>query len=212
MDGGSFAVMEHKERPILFSGAMVRAILDGRKTQTRRVVKAEIPEQLTHVRRLTNANGDEGAVITEHPDMRAGQLAASVWCPYGKVGSRLWVREAHYVERAPSEGETGFILYKATDHEAPVSKWRPSIHMPRWASRILLEVVGVRVERLNDISEDDAKAEGVDPNGPVGYIPAVMEMGMCRYQYANLWVSINGPGSWEKNPWVWVVEFRVVKP
>ncbi len=196
------------ERPILFSGPMVRAILEGRKTQTRRVVKHEIPQHLTHVRRLTNTNGDEGAVITEHPDMRAGQLAASVWCPYGKLGDRLWVRETHYVEHAPSAGETGFILYKSTDPDAPVSRWSPSIHMPRWASRITLEVVSVRVERLNDISEEDAIAEGC----PYGVGGGMVDPAVGDKQFPTLWERINGPGSWDANPWVWVVEFKRIEP
>ena len=183
----------------------MRAILEGCKTQTRRIVKHEIPQHLTHVRRLTNTNGDEGAVITEHPDMRTGQLAASVWCPYGKVGDRLWVRESHYVEIAPGPGHTGFILYKATDDPAPVSKWRPSIHMPRWASRITLELDSVRVERLNECSRGDAMAEGCPfPNMADGPDP--------RKWYAELWGQINGPGSWEANPWVWVVGFKVIRP
>jgi hypothetical protein len=91
-------------------------------------------------------------------------------------------------------------------------RWTPSIHMRREHSRITLEVTGVRVERLNDISEADALAEGVDPAGPVGYIPASDRMGRCRYQYANLWNEINGPDSWDANPFVWVVEFRRVQP
>lgn len=193
------------ERPILFSGPMVRAIIEGRKTQTRRIIKHDIPPHLNHVRRLTNTNGDEGAVITEHPDMRAGQLAASVWCPYGKLGDRLWVRETHYVERAGSTGDTGFILYKATDPDAPVSKWRPSIHMPRWASRITLDVDSVRVERLNDCNRGDVMAEGCPfQNMADGPDP--------RKWYAELWDSINGHGSWDRNPWVWVVEFKVIRP
>lgn len=202
------------ERPILFSGSMVRAILEGRKTQTRRIVKHEIPQNLTHVRRLTNTNGDEGAVITEHPDMRAGQLAASVWCPYGKPGDRLWVRETHLIRGAGAVADyrADFDHLDAVGHGALYGGWCPSIHMPRWASRITLEVVAVRVERLQDISREDAAAEGVCIANEAyrfrGY-------GIHRWPEQNfetLWNLINGPGSWDANPWVWVVEFKVIKP
>lgn len=159
-----------KERPILFSGPMVRAILDGRKTQTRRVVKP-----------------------------RQGMLDdwTGLPCPYGKPGDRLWVRETCYFEQPHGE-----VIYradpgseKALDPEFTGLRWRPSIHMPRWASRITLEIVNVRVERLQDIRVDDARAEGVTAKWPV-------------HGFRNLWQSINGFGSWDANPWVWVVEFR----
>ena len=206
---------------------MVRAILEGRKTQTRRIVKHEIPQHLTHVRRLTNTNGDEGAVLTEHPDMRAGQLAASVWCPYGKLGAHLWVRESHKFEN--DKGDC--IFYKADGARHYVQdnsewlrpeamwRWRPSIHMPRWASRITLEVESVRVERLQAISEEDAKSEGADPvvllpDDDTGLLTTVMHdtKGNHRDGFAALWSSINGLGSWQANPWVWVVGFKVIKP
>ncbi len=203
---------------------MVRAILEGRKTQTRRKVKHDIPPHLNHVCRLTNTKGEEGAVITEHPDMRAGQLAASVWCPYGNPGDRLWVRETFHTSLIGDAGTA--ITYKSgpeTTNEEPwhnftssveayewtaqkyKKHWMPSIHMPRWASRIDLEVTGVRVERLNDCSRGDAMAEGCPfPNMADGPDP--------RKWYAELWEQINGPGSWDANPWVWVVGFKVIKP
>lgn len=194
------------ERPILFSGQMVRAILDGRKTQTRRIVKHEIPQHLRHVRRLTNTNGDEGAVITEHPDMRSGQLAASVWCPYGKTGDRIWVRETHLIRGAGTvvDYRADFDPIDAAGHGALYGGWRPSLFMRRDHSRITLQVLNVRVERLQDISEDDAKAEGVTLKGTSRYD------GEARDAFEALWCSINGADSWEANPWVWCISFRVV--
>lgn len=201
-----------KERPILFSAPMVRAILEGRKTQTRRVVKRTPLEWL-----------DSGL----HPDFVA--LPENGLCPYGQPGDRLWVRETwqgplvddvddvdDYRENPDKFRKPDFCEYAADGGPAPefvtmdddlVQRWRPSIHMPRWASRILLEVVSVRVERLNDISEPDAMAEGVTLSAPVK--PSRSER-MARDAYAELWESINGPGSWEANPWVWVVEFKRV--
>jgi hypothetical protein len=150
-----------KERPILFSAPMVRAILDGRKTQTRRVIKEKLMR-------------GEGAHVNN--------------CQYGKPGDRLWVRETFcyhdYLAR---------YLYKA-DGVTGV-KWKPSIFMPRIASRIMLEITGIRVERLQDISEEDAIAEGWPKSSD---------------WYRSLWESINGQGSWVLNPWVWVIEFMVL--
>lgn len=159
-----------KERPILFSGAMVRAILDGSKTQTRRVCKLDV----------------RGGM----PQPELDSLLRC--CPYGQPGDRLWVRETWaktYVRQAGAEWFVYATGDNRTDYGGP---WKPSIHMPRAASRITLEITGVRVERLGEISESDARAEGVQ---------SVAE-------FKELWASINGLGSWEANPWVWVVEFR----
>lgn len=201
-----------KERPILFSGAMVRAILEGRKTQTRRVVKPQPTSR--------------GARSWDEP---VCHLADSKFV----VGRRLWVREtwqgplldseeheAQFREDGPDAfKKPGFCAYRATDTLDAVDSdgndlgWRPSIHMPRWASRILLEVTGVRVERLNDISKADAIAEGAPPSHPsIDRVSA--EYGhadFSRSWYAQLWDQINGPGSWDANPWVWVVEFKRVE-
>ncbi len=170
---------------------MVRAILDGRKTQTRRIVKVnEAGQWVCHAVR---------SCLNPEESWQRDVMASE--CPYGKPGDRLWVRESCYVESIGTENGYGrHILYRATDQDAPVSKWTPSIHMPRWASRITLEVVSVGVERLNDCSREDAIAEGIDidPEWPTD----------PRDTYRSLWESINGPGSWEANPWVWVVEFR----
>ena len=183
-----------KERPILFSAPMVRAILDGRKTQTRRIVKQK------HLPFLENITGN---FLDGKWDQRP--------FPYGKPGDRLWVRETFCYH-----DDLAMYLYKADD--VTCCKWKPSIHMPRIASRILLEVVNVRVERLNDISEEDAIAEGINLPSPyvgIGMDGEVIESETISWMpsdyYKELWESINGPGSWDLNPWVWVVEFKVLE-
>jgi hypothetical protein len=196
------------EKPILFSGEMVRAILDGRKTQTRRVVKPQPPD------------GWGG---------KSSKIALATHCPYGQPGMTLWVRETwashfHMDDTKPSEFSIGAqmlpVWYRATDDNSTWrerGKWRPSIFMPRWATRITLQVTGVRVERVQDISEADAVAEGIERKGEIWKC--------CEYagahcygtndptvSFSKLWDSINGarPGcAWSDNPWVWVVEFEV---
>ena len=181
---------------------MVRAVLDGSKTQTRRVVKPqpswnENDPDLEHV--LTCGRTQRQLLME--------QLFAR--CPYGVPGDRLWVRETFALtgdNASPIVHPThGGAAWRATDH-AKAFKWKPSIHMPRWASRITLEIVSVRVERLQDISEEDARAEGVTLRGTTRYESE------CRNEYRALWESINGPGSWESNPYVWVVEFKRIQP
>lgn len=170
-----------KERPILFSAPMVRAILDGRKTQTRRICKAQPPADA-----LWGSNGAEWMWLEDRDDVADRVIR----CPYGVVGDRLWVRETWAPDpRAPMVD--GVAVYRATDavtlsaHGARVERWYPSIHMPRWASRIALEVTGVRVERLNDISEADALAEGVEPSlSPPGF-SVMVEDGGCFWQHAD---------------------------
>jgi len=178
-----------KERPILFSGPMVRAILEGRKTQTRRMVKPQ-------------------------PAIATPGCFDVTKCPYGVVGDCIWVRETwarihdgilHKLDPEPDirtpHGNGWSTVYRAdgepyhwSDYGVP---WRPSIHMPRWASRITLEIVSIRVERLQDIREEGASAEGVD-------------WGTRRvFAFRDLWDSIYG--NWDANPWVWVVEFRRVE-
>lgn len=185
-----------KERPILFSAPMVRAILAGTKTQTRRVVKQ-------HLERL----GDGDWYAFDHKGLNyrvnARHTTVAAWahllqfCPYGQPGDRLWVREAWSGADDPSHKHC--VHYRADGERA--TRWRPSIHMPRWASRIALEITGVRVERLNDISEADCRAEGL--GGTVD---------RAHHWYRVLWEQINGPGSWDANPWVWVIEFKRVSP
>lgn len=179
-----------KERPIIFSGPMVRAILDGRKTQTRRAVK---PQPL-----WVASPGVPFKTMDADPK-------GTINCPYGQPGDRLWVRESIHVMQPRHDGDTGSVLYRADGHGDWIGKWHPSIHMPRWASRITLEVVSVRVERLNGISEKDAKAEGYKSQ-------SIMENPDAgRLWFRDLWQSINAPGSWAENPWVWVVEFKRVE-
>ena len=186
-----------KESPILFSAPMVRAILDGRKTQTRRVAKL-------------NSSG------------RAA-------CPYGKPGDRLWVRETTIISpknwnddpdfnRIDNECCKRIVQYLATDPNTEGAddyglKKTPSIFMPRWASRILLEITGVRVERLQDISECDAKAEGSYVCDYFGrrLLDQSSNQGCYEWGYRSIWESLNGPGSWDLNPFVWVVEFKVLE-
>lgn len=202
------------ERPILFSAPMVRALLSGTKTQTRRVVKLKSHH--------TIEQRDDGR---DWPWMYDGERDADSWlaCPYGQPGDRLWVRETFWIDRdgvfykADQESGSPWLAagaYKAMRVGANgtpyVSNWgwRPSIHMPRAASRIALEVTGVRVERLQDISETDAQAEGAEYGFDCESGFCLHPLGNYRHGYAYLWESINGPGSWESNPWVWAVEFK----
>jgi hypothetical protein len=185
-----------KERPILFSAPMVRAILAGTKTQTRRICKGQRELSCVHDFQLDR-------------------------CPYGVPGDRLWVRETHGDCTPGADALTGTTWerpwYRADadaygllghDGEGPVYvedvKWCPSIHMPRSLSRITLEITGVRVERLQEISAEDARAEGC--NTP--HVPGSGTVLSRQTEFMLLWESINGPRSWDANPWVWVVEFR----
>lgn len=184
-----------KEHPILFSGAMVRATLEDRKTQTRRVVK--LPSWSTRNWDDFETDGRTAEVICSNTG-----CSAVICCPYGKVGDRLWVRETWCYFIAGD----AHIGYKATDEICPdaIDRWHPSIHMPRTASRITLEITDIRVERLQEINEQDAIAEGVEPfNWDDGQslrpIPA----------FAKLWDSINAEKHpWSSNPYVWAVSFR----
>ena len=189
-----------KERPIIFSGPMVRAILAGTKTQTRRVVKFKPWHQI-----------EEREDGSPWPWMYDDDRAADHWlpCPYGQAGDRLWVRESFCDARQAAAGR---VLYRASGDTA--CGWKPSIHMPRFASRITLEITSVRVERLQDISEADAAAEGVTPKWEPGCSGRLMEaLGGFSFRpaasaYADLWESLHGTGAWDANPWVWVVEFK----
>lgn len=193
-------------RPILFSGPMVRAILEGRKTQTRREVKA-INHDSFEVFTAADPSGFWGFDAKNDPVL-------CVHSPYGEVGDRLWVRESFAVCADNN------IFYRADGKPDPWDgvKWKPSIHMPRLASRITLEITGVRVERLNAISEDDAKAEGTENRSDLAWGHGGQGDDMARwavdhghrYAFCHLWDSINGDGAWSLNPWVWVVEFKVV--
>lgn len=195
-----------KEKPILFSDPMVRAILDGTKMQTRRVAKPVKHPDLGNLY-------EPGALVLE----REPQHVIDRSCPYGQPGDRLWVREAFAHVLDDKFGPVpDSIVYRADEGNSDWPHgWRPSIHMPRLASRILLEITGVRVERLQEISEADAIAEGIIDGGKYWYgnpgKPAHKIAGPVN-AYRDLWESINGPGAWAANPWVWVIEFKRVTP
>lgn len=254
------------ERPVLFKGEMVRALLAGTKTQTRRVVKPQ-PD-------IVGSNGTVVCRFTPD-DCLLGRLGEEIRCPYGQAGNRLWVREAWRASKVADELKPSQLVggrnnspiwYEAQDevpfHPSGYGKLRPSMFMPRWASRITLDITGVCVERLNSISQADAIAEGIGELVPLakrseGLTPAalafaaaatvdrmprttrrgflagalaaslgfvaspsrpweVMQGRMDRAPspqqlYALLWESINGAGSWNENPFVWVVAFRRMK-
>lgn len=188
---------------------MVRALLDGSKTQTRRVVKPQ-PEHPHFAKHHMLATDDEGIDLY----LQSSSLGKAIRCPYGPAGGNLWVRETFgdhdrnilrvydTLYRADTD-EYGLIAYDETDDCSLYVEhihWKPSIHMPRSASRITLEITGVRVERLQDISEADAMDEGITHS----------TLNDPRVEYQWLWESINGPGAWDANPWVWVIEFKRV--
>ncbi|HDX9141227.1 TPA: morphogenetic protein [Klebsiella michiganensis] len=234
-----------KERGMIFNGEMVRAILDGRKTQTRRIMKLQPKpsksrpgdfwfsskklESMVHVSDLAPGNSpiaDYHLFIQEH------------CCQFGAVGDRIWVREtfqgplfdydlmdSYCKDPTPFE-KPEFCVYKADGVPAPEFYdaddelhccWRPSIHMPRWASRILLEITDVRVERLNAISEEDATAEGVPPAGsllpdyPGTFLTPKGDFATAKVAFQRLWESIYGEESWKANSWVWVISFKRVE-
>lgn len=196
-----------KERPILFSGEMVRAILEGRKTQTRRLVKnPPAYSELYETARRELHMGFEIQWFNE-----GASLPFNYWqCPYGGIGSRLWVRETFsttLTKAIPGFGDGRDIRYtsfRANEGSTPIpgQTWKPSIFMPRDLSRITLEITAVRVERLQEITDADALAEGVDRTNTS--IP-----GYAKERFRRLWDQINGKrASWQSNPWVWVVEFK----
>ena len=204
-----------KERGIIFNAEMVRAILEGRKTQTRRAVANVRPDNCLTLRKPTKT---KSGTYTHVLDATKHDL-----CPFGKVGDRLWVREAHaFVPEPAYRRSTGIIqtINPDDDYQACIFRenfdraeggisWRPSIHMPRWASRILLEITDVRVELLQSISFDDCRKEGC--SGGHDSIPGYMYSATPKEHYSHLWESIYGEESWRSNPWVWVIEFKRVE-
>ncbi|HBR2807541.1 TPA: hypothetical protein RRD95_002804 [Klebsiella pneumoniae] len=231
-----------KERGMIFNGEMVRALLDGRKTQTRRPIKWKQT-------RFTEIGEREDG--SKWPWSEDAEHACDFWhpCPFGAVGDRIWVREtfqgplfdydlmdSYCKDPTPFE-KPEFCVYKADGVPAPEfydaddelhCSWRPSIHMPRWASRILLEITDVRVERLNAISPEDAESEGLERTNFTGFgdepgLPSYPEPDVYfdplkkqwkEYPpeaFAGLWESIYGEGSWQANPWVWVISFKRVE-
>ncbi|QIC87544.1 hypothetical protein F0336_14275 [Serratia liquefaciens] len=233
-----------KERPLIFNGEMVRAILDGRKTQTRRVMKVqpECPDLgIRYILESTNSN-DIGKYFWSQSDACGINKPRSkpFPCPFGQVGDRLWVREAYqgplfnfdqmetYLEDTSKFERPEFCEYRADGGRTPEyydaddnlrHGWKPSIHMPRWASRILLEITAVRVERLNDISEADAINEGIDADSLAesqDNYDCIADHNMtgrptAKGHFSDLWQSIYGEESWAANPWVWVIEFKRVE-
>ncbi|MGQ5732360.1 hypothetical protein ACUNI2_11250 [Serratia sp. IR-2025] len=227
-----------KERPVIFNGEMVRAIIDGRKTQTRRVMAVQPESNQFGLLRISDSTkrSDIGKYHwAESNATGTHQRSALFSCQFGQVGDRLWVRETFAIlgneDGCPIDWDGNLIkgdekhaarIYKASCWQEPCNyglwsipdrdtqyegTWRPSIHMPRWASRITLEITAVRVERLNDISHDDAKAEGCC-YGRGGGVPDFAVTPADHFP--TLWASIYGVDSWNANPWVWVIEFRRV--
>ncbi|EIZ7319638.1 hypothetical protein MQT50_002535 [Escherichia coli] len=188
---------EVKERGMIFNDEMVRAILGGNKTQTRRIVEEKFYGRAVAVE-----------LLAKH-------------CPYGQPGDRIWVRETYRVHGKATDVAT--LVYRASvrnswteqTHRVPVEvcnkpvseKWTPSIHMPRWASRILLEITDVRVERLHDMSEADAKAEGATP----ATYKITPSEAVYRVGFGYIWRSIYGQDNWLSNPLVWVIEFKRIQ-
>lgn len=199
-----------RERPILFSGPMVRALLAGTKTQTRRIVKPQ-PDSTHSGFPYWNVGGYRASWCRSAADGGPLEPANPLLCRYGQPGDRLWVRETFgHFERNENFKLGCEVFYRADGNCLELEPWRPSIHMPRWASRILLEITSVLVERLQDINQADAQAEGAPPGHP-SIDQISREFGYAdfpRSWYAQLWEEINGPDSWAQNPWVWVVEFE----
>ncbi|MDE9635859.1 hypothetical protein L2W95_20395 [Citrobacter freundii] len=202
---------------MIFNGEMVRAILDGRKTQTRRIMKVQ-PSDGFHPTHNgydldLNAHWYTPGVVDKNGCLQPAKKDVfgvadeneGYTCPFGAVGDRIWVRETFCAVPDHEEPAGCSALLYAADGNGPYGKWTPSIHMPRWASRLTLEITGVRVERLRDLSEDDAKSEGITP--PSGGVLPGWEY---RINFRDLWMSIYGADNWEANPWVWVIEFKVV--
>lgn len=231
-----------KERGMIFNGEMVRAILDGRKTQTRRIMKPQpgpcprgghwwpsnVFKTMLHVEEeMQNGKGGWGGLVGDA-------------CPFGDVGDRIWVRETftgHYLDddqiqdiKDGRDKASSLCEYRADypDGYQAADGWTPSIHMPRWASRILLEITDVRVEQLNAISPEDAESEGLERTNFTGFgdepgLPSYPEPDVYfdplkkqwkEYPpeaFAGLWESIYGEESWKANPWVWVIEFKRVE-
>jgi hypothetical protein len=200
---------------MLFSAPMVRALLDGSKTQTRRVLKQAIGPSLSVDMDSESGVAELSWLSGDGPGHDVYETIKKVSCPHGQPGDQLWVKETHWRDE-----EHGSILYAAdpddfsivnqNKHETGSRRynWKPSIFMPRWASRLTLEITDIRVERLQDISEADAIAEGVQCS-------ALEKIQACNGEWAKrayrlLWEHINGAGSWSDNPWVWVYTVKKV--
>ncbi|WP_200782950.1 hypothetical protein [Klebsiella variicola] len=227
-----------KERGMIFNAEMVRALLSGRKTQTRRIMKVQPESNQLGLLLITDSTkrSDIGKYHWAESNATGNHVRSKLFsCPFGAVGDRIWVREtwsSDFANYYPNDrvwyaadnnrrldievvdGVRG-IYSPESDVHVPF-RWQPSIHMPRWASRILLEITDVRVERLNAISEKDARAEGIIDGGclncgepePCGCANPEPD---ATDAFAYLWQSIYGQESWNANPWVWVIEFERVE-
>lgn len=198
-----------RERPMIFNAEMVRAILDSRKTQTRRIMKVQPENAELGLRRITDSSVDKevGMYFWCLSDACGVKHRSKLFsCPFGEVGDRIWVRETW--ARYNIDQDSHDMAYRATTPEdwPEEGRWRPSIHMPRWASRIMLEITGVRVERLASISTGDAQAEGYPAeraeNG--GQLDAWL-------WFRDLWDGIYPEQTFKHNPWVWVIEFKRIE-
>lgn len=204
-------------KPILFSEPMIRALLDGRKTQTRRALNPQPPgnecRDLVEVvwgaaaeKLSARENERRSRAWAGFSDSRAPGSVAYYGCPYGRPGDLLWVRETHMIIGGPDAVDPR-LVYRASDDGSWISPvWRPSIHMPRWASRLTLRITDVRVERLQEISEADARAEGVSAVS----FPGVDDQHSDIDRFRALCNRLNGDGSWTENPWVWALSFEVI--
>lgn len=227
-----------RERPIIFNADMVRAVIDGRKTQTRRIIQSPAKNMQASGQKVIDYREPGDKWYGEH--VFSMRNSSGTWCdytkeqflakcPFGAVGDRLWVRET-WMPDAPRDGTWGDVefygckgsplsmipeRYRTPDHcihragwdGHEMVGWTPSIHMPRWASRIALEITGVRVERLSALSDDDARNEGCPAQLP--HNPE--DQHQARTWFRGLWSEIYGEESWQANPWVWVIEFKRVE-
>ncbi|HBQ2984167.1 morphogenetic protein [Klebsiella pneumoniae] len=229
-----------KERGMIFNSEMVRAIVSGRKTQTRRIMKVQPESNQLGLLLITDStrHSDIGKYHWAESNATGNHVRSKLFsCPFGAVGDQIWVRETfqgplfdyelmdEYLEDSSKFEKPEFCQYAADGGHRPEYQdaddnlrhgWRPSIHMPRWASRILLEITDVRVERLNAISEEDARAEGIIDGGclncgepePCGCANPEPD---ATDAFAYLWQSIYGQENWNANPWVWVISFERIE-
>lgn len=224
-----------KETPILFSSEMVRAIIAGSKTMTRRVVKKQPNSKATHFKYSPVWKLEPWVAEFQYHDSPCWEITDSYKCPYGKPGDLLWVRETWFrgeddycrkeMYYRADRGEVpllvdgdGYMVVKKDG--SPASPWKPSIHMPKTASRIWLQITDIRVERLQSITEKDALAEGIHQYEDGTFKNYFDQSGMREQDgveahlatgsFCSLWASINGIDSWRANPWTWVVSFRVL--
>jgi hypothetical protein len=228
-----------KERPIIFSAPMVRAILDGRKTQTRRIVKPQ-PEPKEHEpgKHWWRSAAAQMMVDVEGFLIGDDETVPGCFCPYGNIGDRLWVRETvcildrdHWWDSTEPKDHlyslntprrNGCAYRSETDSDGESIrkgygyKWTPAIHMPRWASRLTLELTEVRVQRVQDIGHDGRRAAGVMAEGITPEQIAIEQKWFHpddapAIAFSRLWESVNGKGSWSRNDWVWAITFRRVE-